>query len=84
MLVLWLVGACAAGGDRTERIRRWPVHRQQGDARFAELEKRAAVLEAQTLSLTKRIQTLEDFIARVPVKTTEPPTETTPTDPAPP
>jgi hypothetical protein len=54
ILVVFGLGCTTEGNAR---IKRWPHHRQQGDARFAEIERRAAELEV-------RVKTLEELLAR--------------------
>jgi len=55
LVVMMSASACTTQG--VDRARRWPAHRTQGDARFAELER-------QNADLAVRIAKLEDWVAR--------------------
>jgi chromosome segregation ATPase len=71
---LLLVAACAAG----ETTKRWPEHRKRGDARFAELERRAEQLEARVEALSKELTAARAELARL----SAPPSAPAPSAPA--
>jgi hypothetical protein len=70
-LAILLVFGLGCTAEGNARIKRWPHHRQQGDARFAELERRAAELE-------QRVNVLEASLARALAAPVAPPDLPTP------
>lgn len=69
VVVMLLVGACAASTQGVDRARRWPSHRKETDRRFADLERRTdelekqnAVLAAKNSELAARVHHLETWI----------------------
>jgi septal ring factor EnvC (AmiA/AmiB activator) len=71
LVLIAVLGACAT--QPMERARRWPNHRKETDARFAELERRAtdlekknSELEASLVDLAKRLRALDDAKVTAP------------------
>jgi len=60
-LMVWMLMAGCAASDA--KLRRWPEHRKQGDARLAQLEQGQRDLEAKIDALTKQLAATQAQLA---------------------